>query len=139
MSNKTIALITIGIVISLIIFVFASGSFKEENEIAPGVDFKVIVYSREFFQDDYPITSWIDSSVKNEGVHEKRLNDDELLVLVAGGEKPDGGYSIHLKDVTVKDKDTVEVDYEVASAPKEQPILTAVSYPHLLFGVRFGD
>lgn len=99
------------------------------------VEYKIIALSD---LKDEALKQWYEDSYKKEGSHSASIGDGFKYLLICAGERPTGGYSIEVTKV-VKEEDEI-VFYTRLNVPgKEEAVIQAITYPHLLLRVKAED
>ncbi|MFZ5969825.1 MAG: stalk domain-containing protein [Bacillota bacterium] len=102
------------------------------NPVETVVSYETIM--THWIQDIEEIKNWVESNYKNGGIYYKKV-DHEIYILVSGGEKPTGGYSVEVDNVTMITPDTAYVAAHVNAPGKGDIVAQVITYPYVLIKI----
>ncbi|MBB6215241.1 hypothetical protein HNQ80_001330 [Anaerosolibacter carboniphilus] len=75
---------------------------------------------------------WYEENYKKEGIHSLQI-DNEMYVLVSGGERPTGGYRMQVDAVDIQGKSRIASVTATLYRPAPDMMVTqAITYPHVM-------
>lgn len=103
-----------------------------DKNIITEIEYEII--SQSDIKENSMLNSWYQENFRTKGVHHK-IDGEYVYILVAGGERPTGGYSANISLITLLGQETVFV-YGTIEAPGEDMMVTqAITYPNKLIRI----
>jgi hypothetical protein len=101
------------------------------DQQAPNGPVTYKVLNREDIENNKDLLKWYEENYKKTGIHSKS-NGTAAYVLVSGGVKPTGGYTLDIDSVTRTEAGRVFVTAHVRKPAPDMMVTQALTYPHKL-------
>lgn len=93
------------------------------------LDYKVL--TREDIAKSKELLKWYEENHKRKGIH-RRIVGSATFILVSGGEKPTGGYTLDIDSVILTTEGKISVTAHVRKPSPDMMVTQALTYPHKL-------
>jgi len=96
------------------------------------------IISSEEIKDNSELIKWYENNRNTKGVH-YTIDNDEVYILVCGGERNTGGYSVEIDEITLVNPETAYVSAHINIPDSDMMVIQVITYPHVLVKLESKD